>query len=175
MQLVRVAYTLLDGGRVKNTVVWITGEPAAGKTTVAEALRSFLAKRDEHICLLEGEEIRRKIGSWDFSPNGRAEHVKRTALMAAMLAPYYPLVVCALVSPSAEARQHARWIADRHSVRFLEVHVACSESVLAARRSIRTEFKYEKVPYEAPEHPDLLLDTGALSPSRCVEALISKL
>jgi adenylylsulfate kinase-like enzyme len=157
-------------------VVWLTGEPAAGKSTTAHALIDLLREeyegQDTSWSLIEGEDVRKVCSSWDFSPKGRDEHVKRVADLAGRLSFFCDIVICALVSPAAESRQTARWIVDRYNTRFLEVHCTCNPQVLANRQDARPgTFDYEKVPYEAPRKPNLVLDTGKLDAATCAQRI----
>ncbi|NIN69119.1 MAG: adenylyl-sulfate kinase [Anaerolineae bacterium] len=156
-------------------ILWFYGEPATGKSTVSSALGWALNERGHSVAILESERVRKETGIWDFSPQGRDHHARYMAFIAMEMARgEYEFVLPALVHPSAESRQKARWIADRWGIPFIDIYMTCNEAALAARRSVREEFEYEKVPFEVPKSPNIKLDTGALSVGRCVEVLLEK-
>ena len=165
-------------------VIWLTGIPAAGKTTIARGIATTLGRRGRAVQILDGDELRR-AGSADlgFSRADRAENVRRAAERARAVVDEGDIAVVALVSPYEDARQQARELV--LPALFLEVHVDCPVDVAAARdpkglyrRALGgqlADFTGVSAPYEAPTAPDLLLQTARVPVARCLEQLLALL
>src|SRR6185503_11893378 len=108
--------------RHNGAVIWLTGLPAAGKSTLARALERRLFSRGGSPILLDGDTLRAGLnGDLGFSPQDRSENIRRLAEVATHLARNGHLAIVAAVSPSREDRAAARRIADST---FREVYVA---------------------------------------------------
>ncbi len=169
-------------------VVWFTGLPCSGKTTLAEHLKEELTteylkeKRitDKYVRILDGDVLRKGIcANLGFSRTDRDENVRRVALMANELADAGAIVLVALVSPYRVAREGARKIIGED--RFTEVHVDCGINECIKRD---TKGMYGKAiagklqgftgvndPYEMPSMPEVHLFTDVVT----VEESINKL
>lgn len=149
---------------MKPFVLWMTGLPCSGKTTIVHDLR----KDVPNLAMLDGDELREWLSPKDFSKEGRDEHNKKVAHLARLLLAHGVPCVVSLVSPYRENRENARRIIDARD-RFAEVYVRCSlkecerrdvKGMYAkARRGEIKGFTGIDDPYEAPENPDLLVDT----------------
>src|SRR5215213_7467935 len=105
--------------------VWFTGLPSSGKSTVAAAVEARLLAAGRPAYVLDGDNLRHGLnGNLGFSVEDRAENVRRTAEVAALLADAGVVALVALVSPFAADRDAARAAHDRRELPFLEVHVA---------------------------------------------------
>jgi adenylylsulfate kinase len=146
--------------------VWCTGLSGAGKTTLCEALERELGGRGVSVALLDGDVVRRGLSrGLGFSREDRVEHARRVAAVAALLNAHGVSALVSLISPYAEARQAARAAVPT----FLELFVRCSLDTCAHRdpkglyaRALRGElpaFTGVTDPYEAPDNPDLIVDT----------------
>ncbi len=101
--------------------VWITGLPASGKSTVAVAAEAALLERGRAAYLLDGDNLRHGLnGNLGFVPEERAENVRRTAHVAALLADAGSIAIVSLVSPYASDRAAARAIHRKANIPFLE-------------------------------------------------------
>ncbi|WP_067274209.1 adenylyl-sulfate kinase [Mitsuaria sp. 7] len=165
-------------------IVWFTGRPAAGKTTVATAVVERLQAQGRSAQLLDGDVLRREISQdLGFSRADRDEQVRRAAMAARALADTGVVAVVALVSPFREARAHARALCAPHA--FLEVYVDAPLDVAEARdpkglyrrarRGEIAEFTGIDSPYETPESPDLRLDAAALPPASLTDEVMQRL
>ena len=160
---------------------WLTGLPAAGKSTLAQAIQRQLAQDGLAACVLDGDLIRRGLSSdLDFTPQGRTEQIRRTAEVAKLLNDQGIWVAVALVSPLRAARDMARTLIGAH--RFIEVHVATRLEICAARdpKGLYAQARHDPAlgltgpqsAYEPPLQPDLILDAGVLSIQEASEQLI---
>lgn len=117
--------------RHKGAVVWFTGLPGAGKSTLARALERSLFARGGSPVLLDGDTLRAGLnGDLGFSAEDRAENIRRLAEIAAHLARSGHIAIVAAVSPAAQDRAAARRIAAEH---FREVYVSTPVEVCESR------------------------------------------
>ena len=166
----RTAREQLKGRRGR--VVWLTGLPGAGKSTVADALERRLHGQGVHTYVLDGDNVRgglnRDLG---FSPAGRAENVRRVAEVAALMLDAGLTVVVALVSPFRADRAAARKLFAPGD--FVEVWLDTPLEVCARRdpKGLYARANSGTLPsmtgvgqsYEPPEAADVVLDgTGPL-------------
>ena len=149
-----------------SATVWITGLPAAGKTTLAAAVRAELTRRGVVVCVLDGDELRRGLSSdLGLSRGDRAEQARRAAHVAALVAQAGVVAVVALVSPYADDRHAARELHDAKGIPFVEVWIDTPLAVCQqrdpkglyarARNGELTGLTGIDEPYEPPTHPSL--------------------
>ena len=146
-------------------VIWMTGLPCAGKTTIAKSLQKFIAD----LAILDGDELREWLPTKnDFSKKGRSEHNRAVAHIAKLLLEHNISVCVSLVSPYNENRETARAIVD-DGYRFIELYIKCSLSICEmrdvkglykrARKGEIKQFTGVDDVYEVPSKPDLIIDT----------------
>jgi len=157
--------------RHNGAVIWLTGLPGAGKSTLARALERRLFSRGGSPILLDGDTLRAGLnGDLGFSPKHRSENIRRLAEVATHLAKNGHIAIVAAVSPAREDRAAARRVADDL---FREIHVATPAEVCEsrdpkghyakARAGSLTGFTGIGNDYEAPVRAELTLDTSTLS------------
>lgn len=177
--------TLLGHG---GCVLWFTGLSGSGKSTLARKVEEELAARRVLTYLLDGDNVRHGLnGDLAFSAEDRRENVRRMGEVAALFADAGLVTLVTVISPYRDGRAGAREAA-RASVgegRFFEVHVDADLSTCEARdpkglyKRARSgeisDFTGISAPYEAPENPDLRVDTGAADLASCTQNVLSLL
>lgn len=162
--------------------LWLTGLPAAGKTTIALALAERLQRQGLRVEVLDGDEIRRGLSAGlGFSREDREEHNRRVIFVAKLLARNGVAVIVPLISPYRQVRAQAR----REIVNFIEVWVKCSLAECVRRdpkglyaRALRGEITNMtgiQDPYEEPLNPEVVVDTERATVEECVEAVLAAL
>jgi bifunctional enzyme CysN/CysC len=165
-------------------VVWLTGPSGAGKTTIARQLERLLFRRGVHTALLEGDQVRHGLcGDLGFSAEDRTENIRRVGEVARLFFEHGDVVLCTFVSPYRRDRDRVRSLVP--AGRFFEVHVHAPLQTLQQRDPkglYRREAAGEVAglpgstgTYEAPEAPELRLDTSATSTDRSVKLLLERL
>jgi adenylylsulfate kinase len=149
---------------MKPFVLWMTGLPCSGKTTIVRELQKDIP----NLAMLDGDELREWFSPKDFSKAGRDEHNKRVAHLAKLLLKHGVPSAVSLVSPYLENRLSAREIINSGD-QFAECYVKCSVErceqrdvkgmYAKARKGEIKGFTGIDDPYEIPVNPDLLIDT----------------
>lgn len=153
----------------RGAVVWLTGLPGSGKSTIAHAVEENLHRLGFQTAVLDGDNIRHGLcADLGFSIPDRNENVRRTGEVAKLLAEMGVVVMVALVSPIRDARDKVRQALPAGD--FIEVYCSASLAVCKERdpkgmyakagNGVIAEFTGVSSPYEAPGNPDLILDTG---------------
>lgn len=166
-------------------IVWLTGLPGAGKTTIARMVEVEYLSRGLPVQVLDGDVVRAAL--WPelgFSRGERAANGRRLALLARWFARNGVLALVAAVSPFREDRESARQIAAVGGP-FFEVYVRCPADVCAerdpkglwaeARAGRLKAFTGFDAPYEEPESPDLVVRTDREAPAAAALAVMSLL
>lgn len=149
-------------------VIWLTGLSGAGKSTLADALDAALRERGIHTYVLDGDVLRTGLNrGLGFSAEDRSENIRRAAEVARLMMDAGLVVIVALISPFRQDREAARTLVPEG--RFIEVFVDAPLAVAElrdpkglyarARRGEIPQFTGIDSPYEAPENPELHLDT----------------
>jgi adenylylsulfate kinase len=149
---------------MKPFVLWMTGLPCSGKTTIVKELQKDIP----NLAMLDGDELREWFSPKDFTKAGRDEHNKRVAHLAKLLLKHGVPSAVSLVSPYKENRDSAREIINSGD-QFAECYVKCSVEkceqrdvkgmYAKARKGEIKGFTGIDDPYEAPENPNLLINT----------------
>jgi len=152
-------------------VLWMTGLPCSGKTTIARKLQKLMPE----LVVLDGDELRAQSSSSDFSREGINENNRKVANMAKDFSMSKPVCV-SLVSPFKENREDARKIIGDN--KFIEAHIKCSLSICEerdvkgmykkARRNEIKDFIGIHTDYEIPDNPELIVNTETNPLDECV-------
>ncbi len=165
-RLARGARWALLGQR--GATVWLTGLPAAGKSTIAAALEERIARDGYRAYRLDGDNLRYGLNSdLGFDPDDRAENIRRVAHVASLFADSGAIAIVSVISPYEVDRQVARSIHEGGELEFLEVFVntpleECERRdpkglYARARCGKITGFTGVDAPYEPPREADLEL------------------
>jgi adenylylsulfate kinase len=152
-------------------IVWFTGLPSSGKTTLARRVQDRLAANGPASVLLDGDELRQVLGAEAYAPEDRERFYRTLAALAALLANQGRgmIVLVAATAPAREHRDRARAALNDGGV-FVEVWVRTPLSVCEerdpkglyarARRGEANELPGIGVAYEPPLHPEVIADGG---------------
>ena len=162
-------------------IVWLTGLSGSGKSTLAMAAEAVLFARGFATTVLDGDAVRGGLNAdLGFSPQDRAENIRRIGEVAALMADAGLIVFVAAISPYLEDRARARHAAARS--RFFEVYVATPLAACEARDAkglyararsgALPAFTGVSAPYEAPSQPDLTINTEDRSVEACCRELV---
>jgi adenylylsulfate kinase len=160
-------------------VVWLTGLPGAGKTTISGILAGRLREIGLRVEQLDGDEIRRWLSPNEgFSREDRERHLRRVAHVANLLSRNDVVVLCSFVSPYSSSRKYARSVIQN----FFEVHVKCSLETCIRRdpKGLYRQAADGKITnmtglqdsYEPPESPELVVDTEEKTPQESADAVL---
>jgi sulfate adenylyltransferase len=165
--------------RPRGHIIWLTGLSGAGKSSLAQALKSQIKSSD----ILDGDEVRTFLSKGlGFSKADRDTNIARIGYVARKLARNGIVAIVAAISPYADARNEVKQLATQDEIDFIEIHVHAPLETLISRD---TKGLYEKAmsgellnftgvndPYEAPEHPELKLDTSITNLHECLMQLM---
>jgi bifunctional enzyme CysN/CysC len=154
----------------RGAVVWMTGLPSSGKSTIAHALEQRLIGSGQPAYVLDGDNLRHGLnGDLGFSDEDRTENVRRTAHVARLFADAGVVAIVSLVSPFAADRRQARELVEAEGLPFSEVWVSTSVEeceardpkglYAKARRGELPGFTGVDGPYENPGNPDVELSS----------------
>lgn len=165
-------------------VLWFTGLSGAGKSSVANALEQALFQRGQHSYLLDGDNVRHGLNrDLGFTDEDRVENIRRIGEVARLMADAGLVVLTAFISPFRSDRAMVRELMEPGE--FIEIYVKASLETCEgrdpkglyarARAGAIKHFTGIDSPYEAPEHPELVVDTEKLSVEEGVDLLIDYL
>ncbi len=161
-----VCILFLQIGAHAKTVVWLTGLPCSGKTTIAE----YIHEKIPTSVILDGNCVRKNLNSdLGFSPEDRKENLRRISEMAKTVLDSVPVVIISVVSPKQEIRDTARKMIEEGEARFVEVFVdanleTCIERDVKGmyKKALSAELPFFTgigSPYEKPERADIICYT----------------
>ena len=165
-------------------VIWLTGLSGSGKSTLAVGLTQELHRRGIVSFNLDGDNLRHGLCSnLKFSPEDRAENIRRAGESAKLMAEAGLVVICSLISPYRANRQFVRECCHRDGVQFAEVFINASLEVCEARdprglyKKARSgeisDFTGVSSPYEPPLAPELEINTGETSLPESLRKLVA--
>ncbi|HSV18813.1 MAG TPA: sulfate adenylyltransferase subunit CysN [Casimicrobiaceae bacterium] len=162
-------------------VVWFTGLSGAGKSTIANLVEKKLHALGRHTVLLDGDNVRHGLNrDLGFTAADRVENIRRIAEVSKLMVDAGLIVLTAFISPFRSERRMARALLEADE--FIEVHVDTPLAVAEARdakglyakarRGDLPNFTGIDSPYEAPEQPEIRIDTTVMSPEAAAEHIV---
>ncbi|MFD5517912.1 adenylyl-sulfate kinase [Streptomyces sp. NPDC127066] len=162
--------------------VWLTGLPSAGKTTIAYELAGRLREEGHRVEVLDGDEVREFISAGlGFSREDRHTNVQRIGFLAELLARNGVKALVPVIAPYADSREAVRGRHRENGTTYLEVHVATPVEVCSVR-DVKGLYAKQAAgeltgltgvddPYEAPESPDLRIESHTQTVQESAAAL----
>ena len=168
----------------KPAVLWFTGLSGAGKSTIANLVEMKLARMNRHTFLLDGDNVRHGLNKdLGFTDADRVENIRRVGEVAKLMTDAGLIVITAFISPFRAERDMVRQMMQPGE--FIEVHI---DTPLAEAESRDVKGLYKKArsgdlknftgidsPYEAPEDPEIHIDTIAMTPDEAADAIVARL
>jgi len=145
-------------------IIWLTGQPGSGKTTIANSLKDYFEKINDSniVVIVDGDDLREITINKDYSKNGRVNNIKTAQKIAKFLFNKDFITIVALVAPYKELREQFK-----SSTPVFEVYLHTDE--------IRGREHFFANDYEKPENDYLSIDTGGKSVSESVEIIYQNL
>jgi adenylylsulfate kinase len=168
----------------RSCVLWFTGLSGSGKSTIAVEVERILLGRGVHTYVLDGDNVRHGLNvDLDFSEEGRRENIRRIGEVTKLFVDAGVVVLSAFIAPFREDRNRVRSLLGPGE--FFEIFTRCPLDICEtrdpkglyakARAGEITDFTGIDSPYEEPDNPELVLDTGELSVEECVKRVVALL
>ncbi len=175
----------MPGSDPAGFTVWLTGLSGAGKSTLGELVGEELERRGRIVERLDGDVVREWLSKGlGFSKEDRDTNVARIGWVASRLTRAGAAVVVSAISPYTQMRAQVRGLVEEHGS-FVEVFVAASVEECARRdpkglyekayRGEIADFTGVSAPYEAPEDPEVRVDTEVQEPAESAALIVSRL
>jgi bifunctional enzyme CysN/CysC len=168
----------------KPCVLWFTGLSGSGKSTVANLVEKKLHAMGHHTYLLDGDNVRHGLNrDLGFTEEDRVENIRRVAEVAKLMVDAGLIVLTAFISPYRAERRMARQLfADGEFIEvFMDTPLEVAEArdpkglYKKARRGELKNFTGVDAPYEAPENPELTVNTAEIKPEEAADQLIAEM
>jgi bifunctional enzyme CysN/CysC len=165
-------------------VLWFTGLSGAGKSTIANLVEKKLLAMGRHTYILDGDNVRHGLNrDLGFTDADRVENIRRVAEVARLMTDAGLIVLVSFISPFRSERRLARELMPAGE--FLEVYVDTPLAV-AEQRDVKGLYKKARAgelknftgidsPYEPPEHPEIRVDTTAITPADAAELVVARM
>ena len=168
----------------RGVILWFTGLSGAGKSTLVHAVEQALYKNGCHTYVFDGDNVRHGLcADLGFSAADRTENIRRVGEMAKLFTEAGMIALTAFISPFRADRDGVRALVSPEN--FIEIYCRCSLETCElpdvkglyakARQGLINDFTGVSSPYEAPDSPELLLDTDQLSVEKCVDMVLTLL
>ncbi|BDQ38493.1 adenylyl-sulfate kinase [Pseudodesulfovibrio nedwellii] len=162
--------------------LWFCGLSGAGKSTIAHAVEKRLFDEGARTYTFDGDNVRHGLcGDLSFSPEGRAENIRRISEMTKLFMDAGTICLCAFITPEHNSQQRLRGMHEDGD--FFLVHVDCPVEV-CEERDVKGYYKLARegkiknytgisAPFDTPESPDLRLDTTSCNIDECVDQVFA--
>ncbi|PJY98723.1 MULTISPECIES: adenylyl-sulfate kinase [Bacillus] len=165
----------------KSSILWLTGLSGSGKSTIANAAARELFEQGYQVIVLDGDNIRHGLNKdLGFSDEDRKENIRRIGEVAKLFVQQGTIVITAFISPFREDREQVRQLVEAGE--FNEVYIKCDLDICEQRdpKGLYKKARNGEIPfftgidspYEEPEAPELVLDSGQHDREACKNQLI---
>ncbi|MCY7784443.1 MULTISPECIES: adenylyl-sulfate kinase [unclassified Bacillus (in: firmicutes)] len=165
----------------KSSILWLTGLSGSGKSTIANAAARELFEQGYQVIVLDGDNIRHGLNKdLGFSDEDRKENIRRIGEVAKLFVQQGTIVITAFISPFREDREQVRQLVEAGE--FHEVYIKCDLDICEQRdpKGLYKKARNGEIPfftgidspYEEPEAPELVLDSGQHDREACKNQLI---
>lgn len=168
----------------RGAIIWFTGLSGSGKSTLAHAVEETLHLNGCRTFVLDGDNVRHGLcADLGFSEEGRIENIRRVGEMAKLFMEAGIIVLTAFISPYRADRERVRGMVEQGD--FIEIY--CDASIeVCERRDVKGMYKKARAgqiaeftgissPYEAPENPELVMNTGGAALDVCLKNVLDEL
>ena len=165
-------------------LLWFTGLSGSGKSTIANLVEKKLHRMNRHSFLLDGDNVRHGLNrDLGFTEADRIENIRRVGEVAKLMSDAGLIVITAFISPFRVEREMVRSMLPEGE--FLEIFID-TPLAEAERRDVKGLYKKARAgqlknftgidsPYEAPENPEIRIDTTAMTPDEAADLIIDRL
>ena len=168
----------------RGAIIWFTGLSGSGKSTLAHAVEETLHQQGCKTIVLDGDNVRHGLcGDLGFSEKDRQENIRRIGEMAKLFVEAGIIVLTAFISPYGADRRRVRAMVEQGD--FIEIYCDTPIEICEtrdvkglykkARAGEIAEFTGVSSPYETPQTPELILNTGTLTLDVCVQQVIREI
>ncbi|MCY7946110.1 adenylyl-sulfate kinase [Bacillus atrophaeus] len=165
----------------QSSILWLTGLSGSGKSTIANAAARELFEQGYQVVVLDGDNIRHGLNNdLGFSDEDRKENIRRIGEVAKLFVQQGTIVITAFISPFREDRKQVRQLVDEGE--FHEIYIKCDLDICEQRdpKGLYKKARNGEIPfftgidspYEEPEAPELVLDSGQNEREECKNQLI---
>ncbi|TGK48605.1 adenylyl-sulfate kinase [Leptospira bouyouniensis] len=176
-----------DRANIKNQkpcMLWLTGLSGSGKSTIANALESYLNQYGFHTVLLDGDNLRFGLNKdLGFSPEDRSENIRRIGEVGKLFVEAGVIVIASLISPFLKDRKMVRDLFSENE--FIEVYISTPLGVCESRdpKGLYKKARIGEIPnftgigspYEEPVNPEIKIDTNIYDVPSSIEMIVSEL
>lgn len=165
-----------------SSIIWFTGLSGSGKSTIANELEKILHQLSIRTFILDGDNVRHGLNKdLAFSDEDRKENIRRVGEVAKLFIDSGAMTLATFISPFREERDSIRQMVKSNE--FIEIYVKCSLDVCEkrdikglykkARNGLIKKFTGIDSPYEAPDNPDLVVDSTTMTVEESVNLIIN--
>ncbi|TGM78966.1 adenylyl-sulfate kinase [Leptospira levettii] len=176
-----------DRAKIKNQkpcMLWLTGLSGSGKSTIANALESYLNQNGFHTVLLDGDNLRFGLNKdLGFSPEDRSENIRRIGEVGKLFVEAGVIVIASLISPFSKDRKMVRDLFSENE--FIEVYISTPLGVCESRdpKGLYKKARIGEIPnftgigspYEEPVNPEIKIDTNIYDVSSSINIIVKKM
>ncbi len=170
----------------RGATIWLTGLSASGKSTIAYTAEHALVESGRLSYVLDGDNIRHGLNkNLGFSPEDRTENIRRIGEVSKLFADAGVITFTSFISPYRADRDLVRKLHEDGKLPFIEIHVKASVELCEqrdpkglykkARAGELKDFTGVSAPYEEPLRPELVIDSGAVTPQQAAATILAHL